>query len=51
MAPAEVVNMVIAYAQQDFEYLLPIIAVLGAVMFIASFVTYLVTRLAERTFK
>lgn len=51
MAPSDIVNAVIGYAQSDFQYMLPIIGVLGAVMFIASFVTYLVTRIAERTFK
>jgi len=50
MAPASVVNEIISEASTYLTYLLPVIGIMGAIMFIISFLYYTVTRLAARTF-
>jgi hypothetical protein len=50
MAPDAVVQQIITEASTYLTYLLPVIAIMGAIMFIVSFVYYVITHIAQRTF-
>jgi len=50
MAPDSVVQEIVAEASTYLTYLLPVIAVMGAIVFIVSFIYYVITHIAQRVF-